>query len=288
MANEKNINSRIQHKYDTEANWEKATGFIPKAGELIIYSADNNYNYARVKIGNGVTTVNELPFITDSVDEHIDNTDIHITENERTYWNSKSNFGGSWEDLSNKPFGEITDWNTFLILRDTSVVNFQGNKTILANVSSNLRFTTGATYRIYLMSDGAMMYDTTCTAYSPFLLNNFKNNYYTSCKIENSGIFITLNPNIVSTTYDVFIQEERTNISTLDDKFISNNIARVDNIPTSVSELENDAGYITANDIEIVSDVEFLNWLNEAKVVEPVSSASGELYVTNNNKIYVL
>jgi hypothetical protein len=27
---EKNISSRIQHKHDTQANWEKAVGFIPK------------------------------------------------------------------------------------------------------------------------------------------------------------------------------------------------------------------------------------------------------------------
>jgi hypothetical protein len=33
---------------------------------------------------------------------------------------------------------------------------------------------------------------------------------------------------------------------------------------------------------------EFLVWLNEAKVVEPVASASGEIYTTNNNEIYVL
>ena len=36
------------------------------------------------------------------------------------------------------------------------------------------------------------------------------------------------------------------------------------------------------------SEEEFLIWLNEAKVVEPVASASGEIYTTNNNEIYVL
>lgn len=37
-----------------------------------------------------------------------------------------------------------------------------------------------------------------------------------------------------------------------------------------------------------VSEDEFLIWLNEAKVVEPVASASGAIYTTNDNKIYVL
>ena len=65
MANEKNINSRIQHKHDIEANWLKATTFIPKQGELIVYDVDSNYNYERVKVGDGVSNVNALPFITD-------------------------------------------------------------------------------------------------------------------------------------------------------------------------------------------------------------------------------
>lgn len=60
---EKNFNNvRIINKHDTEANWIKATGFIPKQGELIIYDKDSTYNYERFKIGDGSTVVNSLPF----------------------------------------------------------------------------------------------------------------------------------------------------------------------------------------------------------------------------------
>ena len=59
---EKKINSRIVHKHDTETNWQKATGFIPKKGELIVYDIDNTYDYERFKIGDGVTVVSALPF----------------------------------------------------------------------------------------------------------------------------------------------------------------------------------------------------------------------------------
>lgn len=62
MSIEKNMNTRIQHKHDTEANWNKAVNFIPKAGELIVYDIDENYNYARFKIGDGVRTINDLEF----------------------------------------------------------------------------------------------------------------------------------------------------------------------------------------------------------------------------------
>jgi len=61
---EKLINGRIQHKHDVEANWIKATNFAPKEGELIIYDADGNYSYPRIKIGDGSTNVNDLPFTT--------------------------------------------------------------------------------------------------------------------------------------------------------------------------------------------------------------------------------
>lgn len=62
MAN-KNFNTRIQLKNDTEANWNKATNFIPLEGEAIIYSADSTHPFSRLKVGDGVTVVSELPFV---------------------------------------------------------------------------------------------------------------------------------------------------------------------------------------------------------------------------------
>ena len=54
---EKQILSRILHKYDTEENWNKATNFIPKKGELIIYG-----DLERFKIGDGTSKLSELNF----------------------------------------------------------------------------------------------------------------------------------------------------------------------------------------------------------------------------------
>lgn len=85
---EKNLNARIVHKHDLEINWEKATNFIPKQGEIIIYDretfanglimpntvADGEGNsllssgrttpftYERFKIGDGIKNVINLPF----------------------------------------------------------------------------------------------------------------------------------------------------------------------------------------------------------------------------------
>lgn len=75
---EKILSSRIIHKHDVEANWLKATKFIPMAGEIIVYDRDDNvtdeslkgtYSYERMKIGDGVQVVNALPFVDDAVRE---------------------------------------------------------------------------------------------------------------------------------------------------------------------------------------------------------------------------
>ena len=59
---EKNLIGRIIHKHDIEENWLKATNFIPKQGEIIVYDIDSTYNYERFKIGDGTTNINTLPF----------------------------------------------------------------------------------------------------------------------------------------------------------------------------------------------------------------------------------
>lgn len=37
-----------------------------------------------------------------------------------------------------------------------------------------------------------------------------------------------------------------------------------------------------------VTDEQILSWLNEEEIVAPAASASGALYTTNKNEIYVL
>ena len=65
IVKQKNIKARHQQKIDTEANWNKAVNFIPLKGEIIIYEQDNVYPYERIKIGDGTTTVTNLPFVID-------------------------------------------------------------------------------------------------------------------------------------------------------------------------------------------------------------------------------
>ena len=59
---EKRINSRVILKHDIEAHWNNANNFIPLAGEVIIYDADETHSYIRYKRGDGVTVAKNLPF----------------------------------------------------------------------------------------------------------------------------------------------------------------------------------------------------------------------------------
>lgn len=65
------VKTRIVNKHDTTANWNARSTFIPKAGEIIIYTDTH-----KVKVGDGTSTISALPFI--------DNVDLsnYITESE--------------------------------------------------------------------------------------------------------------------------------------------------------------------------------------------------------------
>lgn len=62
---EKRFNARIIHKHETEADW-LLSSLVPMQGEIIIYDKDSTHNYERIKIGDGSTSVNALPFVDDT------------------------------------------------------------------------------------------------------------------------------------------------------------------------------------------------------------------------------
>ena len=86
--NEKLLKTRMQQKHDIESNWNKATTFIPKQAEIIVYDieldGDGNaltlpegrttpYTYERFKVGDGKTTVTNLPFYLENELEDVVN-----------------------------------------------------------------------------------------------------------------------------------------------------------------------------------------------------------------------
>ena len=100
------VNSRIQNKRDTTQHWNEARGFVPLAGEVIIYTDYKtirkeidgemiNVHIPGVKIGDGQAYVQDLPFVDtelrDRLMDHINNQDLHVTLQEKLFWNNKLN-----------------------------------------------------------------------------------------------------------------------------------------------------------------------------------------------------
>jgi hypothetical protein len=76
---EKIIKGRLVQKHDVQAHWELAINFVPKQGEIIIYDIDENYNYERFKIGDGIHTINDLPFADETITKRLDNLALVAT-----------------------------------------------------------------------------------------------------------------------------------------------------------------------------------------------------------------
>ena len=85
-------------KIDTAANWATRIDYVPPEGEIIVYSdqfldSGGQVPIPAIKIGDGMAYVVDLPFLSDEtrdiLADHIHNTVIHITQEERDAWNEK-------------------------------------------------------------------------------------------------------------------------------------------------------------------------------------------------------
>lgn len=89
------------------AYWESVGDTIPSAATIIVYA---DYKVVEidgvpvtipgVKIADGIRDIATLPFITDFImielQDHINNTEIHITQEERERWNN-TDFSLRWD-----------------------------------------------------------------------------------------------------------------------------------------------------------------------------------------------
>ncbi len=118
------VNTRLKIKHDTTENWNNAVGFIPLPGELIVYDdyetktyqveeygemVTKTVNIPNVKVGTGNAYVQDLAFINDDIRDivmqHIHDYDVHVTLQEKVFWNNKVNI----DDDYDKVHGEVLD-----------------------------------------------------------------------------------------------------------------------------------------------------------------------------------
>lgn len=108
------LETRIQLKRDTTDNWNNAQGFIPKSGEVIIYTDYEKItkdvagktveiDVPNIKIGTGNGYVQDLPFVDEELRNklmlHIENMDMHTTLREKLFWDNKVNIDDEFEQI---------------------------------------------------------------------------------------------------------------------------------------------------------------------------------------------
>lgn len=79
--------------YASTATWNSQPQLISARGYLYIYSDhkqdEHGQNIAGMKVGDGSAYLIDMPFTDDLLYSHIENGEIHITPEERAFWNNK-------------------------------------------------------------------------------------------------------------------------------------------------------------------------------------------------------
>lgn len=87
---------------NTTDGWAAMPLYVPKDGEFCIYS-----DIHELKIGDGQVPIVDLPFVghhetqavNDALMQHINNTAVHVTQDDRDFWDAKLNCGTAGETL---------------------------------------------------------------------------------------------------------------------------------------------------------------------------------------------
>ena len=95
---------------DTTKGWNDKLTYIPSNGEIVIFSDRHiveGVNYPGIKIGDGKAYVVDLPFFGDDetdyivglLNGHINDASIHVSNEDREFWNAKLNYETNGENL---------------------------------------------------------------------------------------------------------------------------------------------------------------------------------------------
>lgn len=113
-----NVTSQDLHivSENTTDGWNSNPQYLPKAGEICVYTdymaiQDDMGNdiimYPGIKIGDGNSYLIDMPFVGEEtrnlllemIRNHESNANIHVSQNEREFWNSKLNYDILGEEL---------------------------------------------------------------------------------------------------------------------------------------------------------------------------------------------
>lgn len=253
MATEKKITSRIQQKHDVAANWAKATNFIPKKGEIIIYDAEYSASgeetqAVRFKIGDGSKTVNNLPFAVIDYSSDIGTLKQKVANNSTAIGALQENTVPKTRKINNKALSsDITlgaadvgvNETTFPGLKKTGTVTGVKMNGTTKNPSSGV-VDLGTVITAHQSLDGKQDKITSSNKLAASLVSGL-------ATVATSGSYNDLSNKPTIPTVNngkLTIQKNGTDVATFTANQSTNTTANI-TVPTKVSELTNDSGYTT-------------------------------------------
>lgn len=78
--------------YGTTAYWDGLEDFVAKANTIYVYTdgySRETKNIARMKIGDGQTLLKEMPYTDMVYYDHVNDPTIHVSPEDREFWNNK-------------------------------------------------------------------------------------------------------------------------------------------------------------------------------------------------------
>ena len=158
---ERILNTRIVHKHAVEADWIKAVNFIPKNAELIIYDPDESHSYARLKMGDGETNVNELPFVDDALQrDMLRKTEQTLTDEEVEQVHKNLKLGNLATEEQVEALYKTLNSNTvlrFYCIEDVTIVINGVSTTYPANSNVEIKFLDTDVFEIIPTSDNSIL-----------------------------------------------------------------------------------------------------------------------------------
>lgn len=275
MAEKTIKNGRIINKHDTEANWNKATGFIPYQGEVIVYDADEYYSYERFKIGDGVTVVTDLPFSSQQQADWNQN-DINAVDyvKNRTHWAEEE-----YEEiltLDNQAFYNYMVETEGWAPHDT-LINDNVEYTIIVDGQSYTctSYFDGANATTILGNSTLQYPDTTPVYDVPFLIEHYATDEQPWMIAYSVSTFHA--DGQTNHKFEIKKKTGNTTIHPLDEKFIPDTIARTADVQPKnliVKYQEGSTTTVTHNSIQIADaadagvEVKFFDGLEYLSLLE--------------------
>lgn len=293
---EKELKARIVHKHDTEANWNKATNFIPKESEFIVYDMDDTHNYFRLKIGDGVTDVINLPFYGGSLEHILDGIadgSIRTSNSTPEDANYKLGTDAFAEGKETKASGNFSHAEGFNTTASAAYSHAEGRETIASGSVSHAEGTgtVASGIRSHAGGYGTIAKGENQTAIGKYNVEDASNKY---AFIIGNGTSST-RKNALTVDWSGNVESDGKKLAT--EEYVNANGGKIDSIsvngsaqeivdknvnitiPTKTSDLTNDSNFLSSIPDEYITEEELnlKNYQNDTEVQNKINTEINKL-----------